>query len=111
MFHVEQSESLPVVLCDAESCGYHCDREKGHGSIHHHPEPNGLGSHDWWMSWPRSEDERIDCSGAPWTGYMLIADVALPLSNDTGVTIEADVRIVELFLELIERSVSRGTSG
>lgn len=91
--------SKPPVLCDAESCGYRCDREKGHGSIHHHPERNGLGHDDWWIYWPHSEDEKLDMSGRPWTGYLLVADVALPLSNDTGVVIESEIRYLELAIE------------
>lgn len=94
-------------VCDAESCGFRCDREKGHGALHHHPDPMPRGRHEWWVFWPHSEAERLDMSGRPWTGYLLLADVALPMSEDTGVTVDADIRYVELVLQGMEQGLAR----
>lgn len=98
--------SKPPEICDAESSGYRCDREKGHGALHHHPEPGPCGHDDWWLSWPHSEAERLDMSGAPWTGYLLIADLALPLSKDISVTADGDIRYLELMVEQATRQLA-----
>lgn len=72
--------------CRATICGYRCDREKDHGVLHHHPEPNALGHDDWWILWPHG-------------GYRLISDCALPKSGYSG---PGDPRIFELMLEQLE---------
>jgi hypothetical protein len=92
-------------VCDAESFGYRCDRQKGHGILHHHPDPMESGEHHWWIPFPHTEAENLDLSGRPWTGYLLIADVTLPFSRDSGVTITGDDRVTELWVEQVEKSL------
>lgn len=103
-------ERVEAPLCQAQACDFRCDREQGHGVLHHHPDPESDGHHYWWMSWPHDGEELLDVSGKPWTGYLLIADVTLPMSRSTDVTIVADQRVTDLWIEMIGR-VLGGSGG
>lgn len=86
-------------LCDAEASGFTCDRDKNHGSIHHHPDHDRILDHDhYWVSFPHGLDEMNGFK--PWSGYLLVHDSALPMSSSEQ---KFDARLIELFIESFKR--------
>lgn len=84
--------------CEAASLGYTCDRDAGHGMIHHHPVPGPCGHDDWWIIQPHDEDEAMGMK--PMSGYLLVSDFALPKSKKTE-GYDGDLRIIELWIESV----------
>lgn len=58
-------------LCDAAAFGYTCDRENGHGALHHDP-TSGVLDQNWWIWQPVNEKQRL--GEERMSGYRLISD-------------------------------------
>lgn len=83
-FRLPWHESYPVPVplpklagpCPAEALGYTCDREMGHGAVHHHPGTKYPPTREaWWILEATCECERI--GRRPMSGYVLVSDALL----------------------------------